>query len=506
MTTKRPNKEKKLQQKILAEKVRLLNYNLLVSIPANFICFLIVFIGLYPHVNHTTLFTWFLTVVLTFIVHGGGFFVNRIQSFPKTSYLKFLIGLAITYGVLWGIVGSILIPENNLLSQMLVMMVVLGVTSGGLHTLQPSMTASTSFFLLMLLPIITWIFLQNALTYTLLGIASIFYLCFILVISWMGNNLLNTNYLLHYETMDLVERLAISNNIMKESESRFRSAFDFAAIGMALVSLEGKWLKVNPSLCQLLGYSEEELLKTDFQTITYPEDLALDLSYARQLLAGNISSYNLEKRYIKKDGTVLWILLSGSLIRNAQNNPLYFIAQIQDIDAQKKAEQELKYMAYHDALTGLSNRKQLDASFDLVLSFAKRQQNQIAILFMDLDHFKDVNDTLGHDIGDLLLMEIGARLKTTIRSTDFLIRQGGDEFIIVLTELHNSNEVVEIAQKILTIIATPLEIKSHPILITGSIGISLYPQNGQDLKTLIKQADKALYLAKAEGRNNFRFA
>jgi diguanylate cyclase (GGDEF)-like protein/PAS domain S-box-containing protein len=505
MTNERLNIEKKLTQRTLTDRAILLNDNLLLSIPANFICFLIVFIGLYNEVNHTYLFLWFITAVVTFFLHGSAFIINRIHSIPTEYYLKFLIGLAIIYGALWGISGSMLIPHNNLLYQMVIIIISIGVASGGLHILQPNMTASILFFTLIILPLIIWLFLQNASTYFLLGIALLIYLCFILMVSWMGNKLLNTNLRLRYENLDLVNRLVISNTILAESETSFRSAFDSAAIGMAIVSLEGKWLKVNQSLCQILGYTEEELLKIDFQTITYPDDLELDLSYVRQLLTGEISSYHMEKRYIKKNNSVIWILLSGSLVRNTKNKPLYFIAQIQNIDAQKKAEQELIYVAHHDILTGLANRKQLEASFALALSYAKRHHNQIAVLFMDLDYFKKINDTLGHDIGDRLLIEIGSRLKTIIRSTDILIRQGGDEFILALTELNEADEVIKIAKKILITVAKPLKIKSHKISTTISIGISIYPKDGQDLSMLIKQADKALYIVKTEGKNNFRF-
>lgn len=505
MLNERPKIKKTLMEEIDADRVILLNEHLLLSIPAHFICFLLVFVGIYNKVNNTYLMIWFITAIFTFLLQSIGFIINRLYSLPTQYYLKFLIGLAIIYGALWGISNSILMPHNNLLYQMLVIIISIGVASGGLHTLQPNMTASILFFLLIILPVSTWLFLQNDSTYLLLGIALLIYLCFVLMVSWLGNKLLNTNFRLRYENLDLINRLIVSNTILEESESRFRSAFDSAAIGMAIVSLEGKWLKVNQSLCQIVGYTEEELLKIDFQTITYPEDLELDLNYARQLLTGEMSSYHMEKRYIKKNGNVIWILLSGSLIRNHENKPLYFIAQIQNIDAQKNAEQELKYIAYHDVLTGLANRKQLDASFQLALSYAKRHQNQIAVFFMDLDHFKEINDTFGHDVGDLLLIEIGARLKTTLRATDILIRQGGDEFIIVITELLDESQVAIVAKKILTAIARPIKINPHRISITGSIGISIYPKDGQDLSMLIKKADKALYIVKSEGGNNFRF-
>lgn len=505
MTNERTNIEKNLMQKIRADRLILLNDNLLFSIPANFVCYLVVFLGLYNEVHHTYLFIWFISAVVTFVLHISAFVINRLHPLPTQYYLKFLICLAIIYGALWGISGSLLIPPDNLLSQMLVIIVSIGVASGGLHTLQSNITASILFFILIILPLCLWLFLQQTLTYFLIGTALLMYFCFMSIVSWIGYKLLNANLKLRYENLELINTVLINNAMLEESESRFRSAFDFAAIGMAIVSLKGKWLKVNPSLCQIIGYTQEELLKIDLHSITYPDDLELDSSYVQQLLDNKISSYQMEKRYIHKNGSIIWILLSSSLIQNTEQKPLYFIVQIQNIDNQKKAEQELKYIAYHDFLTGLANRKQLDESFELALSYAKRNQHQIAIMFIDLDDFKEINDDLGHDIGDRLLIEIGSRLKSTIRATDILTRLGGDEFIIILTELPDAAQVVKIAKKILMTIARPIKIKLHKISITCSIGISIYPKDGKDLKMLLKQADKALYVVKSEGRNNFKW-
>ncbi|AWN75757.1 sensor domain-containing diguanylate cyclase [Legionella anisa] len=500
------NTKVNIEKIIFTDRVMLLNKNLLLSIPANFLCTLIIFIGLYKTTNQKTLLIWFIAAISVFVLHESLFFFNRYRPLSSEYQLNWLISLTVIYGALWGITGSVLIPYNDLLSQMLVIIIIIGVASGGLHILQPNFLASLLFFTLTIPPLSFWLFHQNSLTYRLLGTALLIYFCFVSIVSWLGYGILNKNFKLRYENLDLIDKLIEINASLEESESRFRSAFNSAAIGMAIVSLEGRWLKVNESLCQIVGYSEKELLETDFQSITYPDDLDLDLNYVRQLLAGNIRFYHMEKRYFHKNGSVIWILLSGSLIRDSENKPLYFIAQIQNIDAQKRAEQELKYIAHHDVLTGLGNRKQLELSFNHALAYAKRHQKQIAIMFMDLDYFKNVNDKLGHDMGDLLLIEIGKRLKSSLRSTDIIARQGGDEFIIALTELSNVNSVVTIAKKILVDIAKPLIIKQHDISITGSIGISLYPEDGCDLDTLIKKADDALYNVKATGRNNFQLS
>lgn len=301
-----------------------------------------------------------------------------------------------------------------------------------------------------------------------------------------------------------ISDLKNSQKSLKNSEETFRLAMENAPIGMAIVSLEGRWLKVNPALCHLVGYSEEELLTMDFQTLTPPEDLEIDIFYLNQFMAGTIQTHQMEKRYIKKDGSLVWILLNVSLQRDILGNPISFIAQILDIDSQKKAEEELKYIAYHDSLTGLANRKQLEKSFDLASSYAQRYQKQIAVLFLDLDGFKKINDRYGHEIGDLLLVEIANRLLATVRNTDFIVRLGGDEFIVVLTELTEIEQVKELAEKILMNIAKPIKAKKLVLQVTVSIGISLYPEHSQELKDLIRYADDALYNVKLEGRNHFK--
>lgn len=290
-----------------------------------------------------------------------------------------------------------------------------------------------------------------------------------------------------------------------ESETRFRLAFDHSAVGMALVSLEGRWLKVNKALCDLVGYTESDLLQTDFQTITHPDDLQQDLDYVKQLYEGKLPFYRMEKRYIRKDQKVTWILLTGSVIRNEVGTPLYYIAQIQDINEKKKTEKELEFKAYFDTLTGLMNRNQLEHSLDIAMSSALRHQQKFAIFFIDIDHFKYVNDTLGHDAGDELLKIIGERLRNNIRKTDIAARLGGDEFILVLHGADNPAAAAIFAEKILSVILKPITIKEHELFITASIGIGFYPTDGINYEGLVKSADLALYKAKELGRNNYQF-
>lgn len=303
---------------------------------------------------------------------------------------------------------------------------------------------------------------------------------------------------------DISERKAAEEKLV-ESETRFRLAFDYSPIGVALVSLDGHWLKVNQALCDIVGYSESEMLKINFQTITHPDDLETDLNYVKQLYDGEISSYHMEKRYIRKDKKITWILLTGSIIRSEQGTPLYYIAQIQDINNKKRADEELSFKAYFDALTGLVNRNQLEHSLDLTISSASRNQQRFAVFFTDLDHFKHINDSLGHDAGDELLKIIGGRLRNSIRKTDIAARFGGDEFILVLHSVNNPELAAIFAEKILDTLLKPVKIKEHELFVTASIGISFYPSDGIDYQSLIKSADLALYKAKEKGRNIYHF-
>jgi len=191
---------------------------------------------------------------------------------------------------------------------------------------------------------------------------------------------------------------------------------------------------------------------------------------------------------------------------DAKGNIAGVIGLIRDITERKTAEQQIEYQAYHDALTGLANRRLFQEHLTLALALAQRRQRLVAVLFLDLDHFKIVNDSLGHSIGDALLKIVAARLKAAVREGDTVARVGGDEFTIVLQELGARSDAGVVAQKVLHTIAEPVEINGHRLYVTTSIGITLFPDDGDDAETLLKNADNAMYRAKAEGRNTYQMS
>ncbi|MBD2115160.1 MULTISPECIES: sensor domain-containing protein [Cyanophyceae] len=300
---------------------------------------------------------------------------------------------------------------------------------------------------------------------------------------------------------DISDRIH-AQSALQESEERFRSAFDHAGIGMALVGLEGAFLRVNRSFCYITGYSEAELLLLDFQTITHADDLKADLALMRRLLADEIPSYQMEKRYHHKQEFVVRVLLTGSLVRDQHQQPLYFIAQVQDITDRFTAVEELRHSAMHDALTDLPNRNLLMSSLEFALQRQQRQPNfQFAVLFLDLDRFKLVNDSMGHQAGDQLLKAAAAKILHIVRPLDIPARLGGDEFVILLDGIDGLSEATQIAERLLDALCLPFQIQGRQVYITVSIGIVLASAQYLHPSDLLRDADIAMYQAKAQGKN-----
>ncbi|MDQ4121405.1 MAG: EAL domain-containing protein [Acidobacteriota bacterium] len=287
---------------------------------------------------------------------------------------------------------------------------------------------------------------------------------------------------------------------LKESEEYFRNAFDHAA-GMALIAPQGRWLQVNESLCQMLGYTEAELLLSDLQTITHEDDLGNDLVHLYDLIEGKIQNYQLEKRFVHKFGHSIWVLQSASVIRDEDKKPRQVIFQVQDISDRKRAEEQIHYAAFHDALTGLPNRTLLLDRLGMAVERAKRLKDyKFAVLFVDLDRFKIVNDSLGHDMGDKLLVDLSRRLESCARKIDTVARLGGDEFAILIDAIPIPNLATEVAERIQGSLSQPFELDGQEFFTTASIGIA-YSETGYERpEDILRDADTAMYRAKANGK------
>lgn len=291
---------------------------------------------------------------------------------------------------------------------------------------------------------------------------------------------------------------------LRQSEEHFHKVFDFAPVGMALVGMDGSFLEMNAALCSLLGYSQNELMALRQSDVTHPSDLEGEQIYLSQLLASQTGSAQFEKRYLAKTGREVWVLASVSLLTQ-RNAPMCYLYQIHDLTERKNSEHELARLAHFDVLTGLANRSRLCEQVEDQIMIARRQQSDIAVVFMDLDCFKQINDSLGHEAGDNLLRELGHRLKACVRETDCAARFGGDEFVLVLPNIHTSEDVLAVTSKVFAAFSRPVLLEGQEVVVGVSMGVSLYPEDGTDTRTLFKCADSALYHAKSKGGNNIQF-
>ena len=256
---------------------------------------------------------------------------------------------------------------------------------------------------------------------------------------------------------------------LRESEARFRSAFDYAPIGIGLVSADGNWLKVNRALSRILGYSEKEFLDKNFQSMILKEDLGNTLVKIHELNSGETEACQLEQRYLHKNGNTVWASWSVSPIKNSGKKQPNLIFQIQDITDKKLAEEKLQYEATHDSLTDLPNRALFMARLEKALEKAQYNPTyKVSVLFIDLDRFKIVNDSLGHVIGDQLLVKIAENLQDCLRPSDLVARLGGDEFIILVEGKYEQAEIIKIAERVQDKFALPFNLSGHEIYSSAS--------------------------------------
>ena len=302
---------------------------------------------------------------------------------------------------------------------------------------------------------------------------------------------------------DVRERVAAEWRLLN-SERRFRSAFDNAPLGLALVDRDKRFVRVNRALCRLLGADAGQLVGADLAAFGESGDNAIEREYLQDLLSGRSEAVQYERRYRGSDGRVIWALVSASLLEN-DDEPQHFLIQINDLTERKRVEDELERLAHHDALTGVANRTLLNEEVEHEIAVAQRQHTCLAVIFIDLDYFKYVNDSLGHEAGDTVLKELALRLTGAVRGIDLVGRMGGDEFVVVLCGVTDTHDVLALTEKLRVECARPICCDGHEVHLAVSMGVSMYPDDAEDFRTLLRFADSALYHAKSEGRNNVQF-
>lgn len=294
---------------------------------------------------------------------------------------------------------------------------------------------------------------------------------------------------------------------LRQSEERLEMALDAAREGIWDLDVVSGNIYFSPQWGELLGYNQEGIPMhiEQWKALIHPADKKRVLQAMNDHVCGRMPFYEAEYRIRSHAGAWVWVLGHGRITRRDENNkPLHVTGTTQNIMERKQAEEEIRKLAHFDKITGLPNRTLFFDRLAHAVAQAKRHRSKLALLFLDLDGFKNANDSFGHDTGDKLLQEVAQRLRHNTREADTVARMGGDEFIVILGRINVAEDAAIVAQKLIRSLSVPMDIEGNTCRIGCSIGISVYPDDGEDQENLIKQADYAMYLAKNNGGNAYQ--
>ncbi len=469
--------------------------------------------------NHTLIATWLAFNLLICGLSRHILVLSYQHSTAKIDLTKqqarfwlrlFFIG-ALLSGISWGMVGSLLMVKDNLLGETFIIFLLLGITAAANPIYSPNKFIYLSFLLPAFAPLMIWFFVQGNI-YMLLGILSFVYICLMFITSYYSNRLISSSLRLRFENMELVDdlsRIMLSlehrTRDLEKSLSLVRATIESTTDGVLVLSAHNKVEDYNRKFVEMWGIPQSIFSQKRINNITdflYPQ-LVDPVNFVNKF--HSFSENSSEESYdeiLLKDGR---IFERYSRPQSIGNNCVGRVWSFRDVTGRKYMEAKLFHQANFDFTTGLPNRSLSLDRISQAIAYAKRSFSSIAILFLDLDKFKMINDTLGHTFGDKLLKAVAERLAGCIREDDTVSRSGGDEFLIILTSLRSENEVIAIARKCLAIMNESFVIDAHTFNLTISIGISFYPRDGEEAETLIRNADIAMYRAKELGRNNFQF-
>ncbi|HET9678987.1 MAG TPA: EAL domain-containing protein, partial [Gammaproteobacteria bacterium] len=319
----------------------------------------------------------------------------------------------------------------------------------------------------------------------------------------------------------LTERISSLSNELRSLQGRLRSeiqqrrraqaesaklnsALTHAADAVMVTNKAGEVEFVNPAFESITGYTLEQIVGSKPDILRSDQhDTRFFTDMWKIILKGDVFRGTVVNK--RHDGTLYHEEKTITPLKDSRGRITHFISTGKDISDRIKVQEKLEYLAHHDAVTGLPNRILLSDRVDQALVRARRDGRGVAVLFLDLDGFKAINDTVGHHVGDQFLAEVAARIQISVRERDTVARMGGDEFAVVLEGLHSMSAVSKIARKVLSDLATPFHLEDNDLYVTGSIGVSRYPSDGEDVQTLLRKADSAMYRAKQSGKNNHKF-
>lgn len=310
----------------------------------------------------------------------------------------------------------------------------------------------------------------------------------------------------HAQRVDRDGRVLVVGSVAQQSrtvrdERRFRHLFRQFPVGMAILDDEGRFLEVNDALCQLLDRSRADLLTLTYDLVVHPDERAQASANRDRILRQEVAVLRAERLLLRPDGTAFWGRVATTRI--ADQGGVFWLSSLEDVTARREAEERLVTQALHDPLTGLPNRRLLLDRLSQALARSRRDGRDVAVLFLDLDHVKRVNDSLGHDAGDDLLATVSRRLVDAVRATDTVARLGGDEFVVVCEQVHDREELERVAERVLEAVQIPMDVAGEQVVVTASIGVVTPLTPDDPPHDLLRAADAAMYRAKHGGRARY---
>ena len=315
---------------------------------------------------------------------------------------------------------------------------------------------------------------------------------------WFENRIYPSSKGLAIYFQDVTERHRREDEL-RETRDRLTRTEEFSLVMATQIAIDGTWLRVPSTLCSLLGYAADELLSRNAEEIIHPDDLENDRMHRQRIVDGETRSEDVELRLVRKDGSPLWMYLNCSGVYDAGGRLSHFMVYMRDITERRRAEERIRYQALHDELTELPNRVLFNDRLGQAVAHAQRHDGKAAVILVDLDKFKLVNDNFGHSFGDVVIRDVAGRLRSSLRASDTVARLGGDEFVIIAPEISGEDRALVIAETVRRAIADPFEVNNHQVGLTVSIGISIYPRDGHDPEMLLRSAESALNRAKETG-------
>jgi diguanylate cyclase (GGDEF)-like protein/PAS domain S-box-containing protein len=399
----------------------------------------------------------------------------------------FRVGVAATAAA-WGVGGVVLFPDGNIAHQIYVTFVLAGLCAGAITTLAIDRISTVSFLLPALFPFVIYLALQDNSVYVGMSIMTTLFLLFIAASARQSERALHENFRLRIRAV--------------EDEARLRAMLEHSPIAARITDIvTRRVLFANRSYAALLGISPKEAIGID------PSPYYADPEKYRQVIEKLARGEEVTNHLVKfmlpgEPNEPKWVL--ATYLRIEYQGESADIGWFYDITERKRIEEQVEHLAYHDPLTALPNRALLRDRLQQAMAFAERGRNALALMFVDLDRFKPINDTYGHDMGDLLLEAVARRICDCVRKSDSVARFGGDEFIVLLPDIETPEIALTVAGKIRRSLGQPFPIAGNTLRITCSIGIAIYPDHATSERELINFADTAMYYAKAEGRNTVR--